>query len=88
MIYGDATPLSPAVPWEKFEYPEYLYRLEDLMVEFWRAHEFAHIKKDEPQQEWAEAQCLRRRRELEETALEFVAYTARLELEAKTKRSI
>ncbi len=38
MAYGDATLQEPPVPWEEFEYTEYLFRLESLTEELVMAH--------------------------------------------------
>ena len=42
MAYGDATEKGPPMPWEEFEYMEYLYRLEDLLKERGEAFAIAH----------------------------------------------
>jgi TPP-dependent pyruvate/acetoin dehydrogenase alpha subunit len=34
MAYGDATPTEPGIPWEEFESSEYLYRMQDLIDEW------------------------------------------------------
>ena len=79
MAYGDATLQEPPVPWEEFEYMEYIFRLEDLLRESGRAHGRA-CHPDAPPD--ADAEWRRLNRALEQTALEFAAYAARLHLGA------
>jgi hypothetical protein len=79
VAYGDATLQNPPVPWEEFEYMEYLYRLEDLMQERGRAFDRA-CHPDAPPD--ADDEWKRINREIEEAAIEFAAYATRLRLEA------
>jgi sugar phosphate isomerase/epimerase len=79
VAYGDATLQNPPAPWEEFEYTEYLGRLEDLLKErggaFMRScHPDAPPDADD---EWR-----RLDKELEQTAIEFAAYAARLRLKS------
>jgi hypothetical protein len=79
MAYGDATLQDPPIPWEEFEYVEYLWRLENLMQERNRAfdracHPDGHF---DVGGDWERID-----REIEETAIEFAAYAARLRLRA------
>ncbi len=79
MAYGDENGPSGPVPWEEFEYMEYLYRMDDLNDEFHRAfviaHGNGHARVEAADEEWR-----RCGRALEETALEFAAYAARLRM--------
>jgi len=79
MAYGDATLQEPAVPWEEFEYMEYLYRLEELLRERGRAFMRAGHPDAPPD---ADDEWKRIEREIEETAIEFAAYAVRLRLGA------
>jgi len=82
MAYGDATLQEPPVPWEEFEYTEYLYRLEELLGELFSAFALAcHPLSSDRTASDANAEYLRLRKALEETAIEFAAYCARLRLE-------
>lgn len=76
MAYGDDQ------PWGNFEYTEYLFRLDDLLDEYHEAFAIAHSDPDDPRAEKADAMWRRRRRDVEETALEFAAYVARLRMGA------
>jgi len=82
MAYGDACEQHPRVPWEEFESPEYFYRLKDLQREWFGTF---HSSPDTDADDAAAADRERERlyRELEECALEFVAYRARLRLERR-----
>ena len=82
--YGDATEQAPPIPWENFEYVEYLYRLEDLLKERQRALSIDHDNPEDQQAAAAAAVAEWRRidREIEETALKLAAYAARRQLEA------
>ena len=77
MAYGDTTEQYESIPWEEFEYTEYLERLDDLLGERNRAFAIAHGDPDDPREEWASTIWLRCNRAIEETALEFVVYVAR-----------
>ena len=79
MAYGDENGPSGPVPWEEFEYMEYLNRMEDLNDEFHRAFVIAHSK-GPARVEAADEEWRRCGRALEETALEFAAYAARLRM--------
>ncbi len=79
MAYGDATLQEPPVPWEEFEYTEYLFRLESLTEELVMAHGRAGHPDAPPD---ADDEWKRIEREIEETAIEFAAYAARLRLGA------
>jgi hypothetical protein len=59
---------------------DYLYRLEDLNVEWYRAFLVAHGDPDDPRAEAADEEWRRCGQALEETALEFAAYAARLRM--------
>jgi hypothetical protein len=74
-IYGDE------VPWEEFGGFEYLHRLEDLIAAHFQAFGLAHGNPDNPRVSEAEKEYPLRFRQLEETALEFVAHQARLRIE-------
>ncbi len=76
---NDQTKYDPAVPWEEFGYPEYLDRLESLLKELRRAFIRAGHPDASPD---ADGERKRIEREIEETALEFVAYAARQRLRA------
>ncbi len=81
MAHGDATLQYPATPWEEFEYMEYIHRLEDLLKESARAFALSiHHRSSDRTASDANAEYLRLRKALEETALEFVAYAARRRL--------
>lgn len=82
MAYSDTAEHFPPIPWAEFEYTEYLYRLEDLMAERSRAFAIAHGNPDNPGADAADMQWRELDRKLEETALEFAAYAARLRLGA------
>ncbi len=82
MAFGDANgPLGP-IPWEEFMYTGYLFRMEELNDERHRAFAIAHINPDEDPAivEAADKEWRRCGRALEETALEFAAYAARLRM--------
>ncbi len=79
MAYGDENGPSRPVPWEEFEYMEYLYRMDDLNDEWHRAFAIAHSK-GPARVEAADEEWRRCGRALEETALEFAAYAARLRM--------
>jgi hypothetical protein len=76
MAYGDACEQHPRIPWEEFESSDYFYRLEDLQRGWFRTFDWA------PDTDEAAMGRERERlyRELEECALEFVAYRASLRL--------
>ena len=78
--YGDATAQHPPVPWVEFEYTEYLFRLRDLLEAREGAFAVAHGDPDDPRAAAADEAWRRYSRDLEETALEFAAYAARLRL--------
>jgi len=79
VAYGDENGPSGPVPWEEFEYMEYLNRMEDLNDEFHRAFVIAHSK-GPARVEAADEEWRRCGRALEETALEFAVYAARLRM--------
>jgi hypothetical protein len=79
LAYGDATLQTPPIPWEEFEYTEYLFRLESLLRERDRAHGRACHPHAPP---GADDEWKRIEREIEETAIEFAAYAVRLRLPA------
>ena len=78
MAYGDACEHHPRTTWEEFEGMDYHYRLEDLLKERDRA--FLRAQTPLPEAEQADAEWRRLDKELDECALEFVAYRARLRL--------
>jgi hypothetical protein len=80
MAYGDnaAGEQHSRVSWEEFAGMEYHWRLEELLKEWRRAFSLANTPL--PQAEQAGAEWRRLDKELEECALEFVAYKARLRL--------
>ncbi len=80
MAYGDATLQDPPIPWEEFEYVEYLWRLENLMQE--RHRVFDRACRPDGQFVGNAGDWERIDREIEETALEFAAYATRLRLGA------
>jgi hypothetical protein len=82
VAYGDENGHSGPVPWEEFEYMEYLYRMDDLNDEWHKAFAIAHRNPDEDSArvEAADEEWQRCGRALEETALEFAAYAARLRM--------
>jgi hypothetical protein len=82
MAYGDATEHDAPIPWERFEYMEYLYRLEDSLRERHRAFAIAHGDPEDPRIASADAEWRHLDKKLEETALELAAYAARRRLEA------
>jgi glyoxylase-like metal-dependent hydrolase (beta-lactamase superfamily II) len=82
MAYGDGDTQNPPVPWEQFEYTEYLFRLQDLLKERDSAFGIAHGNPEDPRAEEADAEWRRLDRAIEETALELAAYSARRRLEA------
>jgi glyoxylase-like metal-dependent hydrolase (beta-lactamase superfamily II) len=81
VAYGDASEHGPGIPWEKFEYMEYLYRLEDLLRERSEAFAIAHGNPDDPRAAAADEEWRRLDKQIEETALELAAYAARRRLE-------
>ncbi len=81
MAYGDATEHGPGVPWEEFEYMEYLYRLEDLLRERHEAFATAHGNPNDPRAADADAEWRRLDRQIEETAFELAAYAGRRRME-------
>lgn len=82
MAYGDACEHHPRLSWEEFEFMDYKYRLEDLLREWYAAFRHAHTPLEASLASLEEADIEWRRldKELEEAALEFVAYCARLRL--------
>ncbi len=82
MAYGDENGPSRPVPWEEFEYMEYLYRMGDLNEEWYRAFAIAHGNPDggSARAEAADGKWRRCGRALEETALEFAVYAVRLRM--------
>ncbi len=82
MAYGDANGPSGPIPWEEFEYTEYLNCMEDLNREWYRAFFVANgnPNEDPARVEAADEEWRRCGRALEETALEFAAYAARLRM--------
>jgi hypothetical protein len=62
---------------------EYLYRLEDLLRERHKAFAIAHGNPEDPRAEEADVEWRRLDRQIEETALELAAYSARRQLEAE-----
>jgi hypothetical protein len=84
VAYGDAheDALLGAIPWEEFEFTEYIFRMEDLIRERSRAFALAHVNPDEAPAivEAADGEWRRCDRALEETALEFVVYRTRMRL--------
>ncbi len=82
MAYGDENGPSRPVPWEEFEYMEYLYRMADLNEEWYTAFAVANgnLDEDSARVEAADEEWRRCGRALEETALEFAVYAARLRM--------
>ncbi len=81
MAYGDENGPSGPIPWGEFEYLDFLYRIEDLQKEWYKTFFVAHHPEaGTAETEAAEAEWRRCGRALEETALEFAAYAARLRL--------
>jgi len=84
VAYGDANGPSGPIPWEEFEYMEYLFRMEELNREWYRAFFIANGNPNEDPAiaEAADKEWRRCGRALEETALEFAVYAARLRMRA------
>ena len=83
MAFGDPTLRTLPIPWEEFGYAEYLCRLEDLLKERHRvfAQAVRHRSPSGTASD-ADAEYHRLGKALEQTALQFAAYVARLRLEA------
>jgi hypothetical protein len=82
MAYGDATPTEAATPWDHFEFVDYIHRMEDLFREWGES-----ASRDAQSPIMGEGKRTgRKRKEIEECAIEFAAYCVRTGQETEEPR--